>query len=73
MIPEVASKRALARILRYVVVPAVLVGLDSIRTYLEAGSLAIDWKVVFIVMITAGLAGASKWLRDILELDLRVI
>ena len=73
MIPEVASKRALARILRYVVVPAILVGLDSIRIYLEAGTLSIDWKVVSIVMLTAGMAGASKWLRDTLELDLRVI
>ncbi len=68
-----ANRRALARMLRYIVVPAALVGMDAVRSYLEAGTLAIDWRVVAIASITAALAGASKWVRDMLEVDLRVI
>ena len=68
-----ANKRALARMLRYIVIPAVLVGLDAIRGYLEAGTLSVDWKVVGIVTITALLAGLSKWVRDEMGADVKVV
>ncbi len=73
MMVDDANRRALARILRYIVVPALRVGMDAIRGYLEAGTLAVDWRVVAIASITAALAGASKWIRDLFEVDLKVI
>ncbi len=67
------EKRALARVLRYTVVPAALVMLDTVNGYLQTGSLEIDWKVVAIAGVTALLAGVSKWVREELGTDVKVV
>ncbi len=66
-------RRALRRVVRYVVIPAILVVLDTLVGYLQTGQTVIDWRVVGVVGLTALLAGLSKFLRDELGVDARVV
>lgn len=68
-----SQKRAMARVIRAIVLPALLVMLDAIIGYLQAGRLDIDWKVVAVAGVTAIAMGLSKWIRDELGADLKVV
>ena len=69
-----ASMRAgLRRVVRYVVIPAILVVLDTLVGYLQTGQTVIDWRVVGVVGLTALLAGLSKFIRDETGVDARVV
>ncbi len=68
-----SRQRAGRRIVRYIVIPALLVALQAISEYLQRGSFAVDWNVVAVVTVTAALAGISKWLRDEFGLDAKVV
>ncbi len=66
-------RRALRRVVRYVVIPAILVVLDTLVGYLQTGQTVIDWRVVGVVGLTALLAGLSKFIRDETGADARVV
>lgn len=68
-----ATRRALQRVVRYVVIPALLVALDSIQGFLSAGTWEVNWSIVAVVTITALLAGLSKFIRDEAGIDAKVI
>ncbi len=64
---------ALRRVVRYVVIPAGLVVLDTLVGLLQTGRAEIDWRTVGIVGLTAVLAGLSKLLRDETEIDVKIV
>lgn len=68
-----AIKRPLARMVRYVVIPALLVALDTVTGYLQAGTFDINWNTVGVVSLTALLAGLSKFARDEFNTDIKVV
>lgn len=68
-----ARTLALKRVARYVIVPALLTAIDALTGYLQSGTLAIDWRVVGVVSITAALAGLSKWLREETRIDVKIV
>ena len=64
---------AIRRAVRYVVIPAVLVVVDTLVGYLQTGQTAINWTTVGIVGLTALLAGLSKYVRDEINVDVKVV
>lgn len=64
---------ALRRVVRYVVIPAVLVVVDTLVGYLQTGQTAINWTTVGIVGLTALLAGLSKFARDEMGTDVKIV
>lgn len=66
------ERRAIARTMRAICLPAMLVMLDTVTGYLQAGVLEIDWKVVAVAGVTALAMGVSKWLRDEIGKDIKV-
>lgn len=71
--PYSPFQAGLRRVVRYVVIPAVLVVIDTLVGYLQAGQVNIDFRTVGIVGLTALLAGLSKFARDELNVDAKII
>lgn len=71
--PYSPVKAGLRRVVRYVVIPAVLVVVDTLVGYLQAGQVNIDFRVLGIVGLTALLAGLSKFVRDTIDVDVKVV
>jgi hypothetical protein len=67
-----AQKAALVRVRRYLLLPALAALVGCLQQYTSTGSFSIDWNAVAVVTVTALLAGLSKWIRDEINVDIKV-
>ena len=54
-------------------IPALIAVVDALVQVIGNGGFDIDWAAVAVIGSTAFLAGLSKWLRDELGVDVRVV